>query len=73
MSSVVAVLSRYEGNAKWISKHYEELKKKFRAKSVDGTIRNLTMQAQGIPRSKFGAHSEMKPFTSEDEAKGHEL
>ena len=51
----------------------EELKKKFRAKSVDGTIRNLTMQAQGIPRSKFGAHSEMKPFTSEDEAKGHEL
>jgi len=30
MSSVVAVLSRYEENAKWISKHYEELKKKFR-------------------------------------------
>jgi di/tricarboxylate transporter len=28
MSSVVAVLSRYEENAKWISKHYEELKKK---------------------------------------------
>lgn len=30
MSSVVAVLSRYEENAKWISRHYEELKKKFR-------------------------------------------
>lgn len=30
MSSVVAVLSRFEENAKWISKHYEELKKKFR-------------------------------------------
>ncbi len=30
MSSVVAVLSRYEKNAKWISRHYEELKKKFR-------------------------------------------
>jgi len=30
MSSVVAVLSRYEENAKWISKRYEELKKKFR-------------------------------------------
>ena len=30
MSSVVAVLSRYEENAKWISKHYEEFKKKFR-------------------------------------------
>jgi len=30
MSSIVAVLSRYEENAKWISKHYEELKDKFR-------------------------------------------
>lgn len=30
MSSVVAVLSKYEENAKWISKHYEELKKKCR-------------------------------------------
>jgi Zn-finger nucleic acid-binding protein len=30
MSSVVAVLSRYEENAKWISRHYGELKKKFR-------------------------------------------
>jgi len=29
MESVVAVLSRYEENAKWISRHYEELKKKF--------------------------------------------
>jgi hypothetical protein len=27
MDSVVAVLSRYEENAKWISKHYNELKK----------------------------------------------
>jgi len=30
MSSVIAVLSRYEENAKWISRHYEELKKKIR-------------------------------------------
>jgi ribosomal protein L20 len=30
MSSVVAILSRYEENTKWVSKHYEELKKKFR-------------------------------------------
>lgn len=29
MSSVVAVLSRYEENAKWISRHYEELKRKY--------------------------------------------
>lgn len=30
MESVVAMLSRYEENVKWISKHYEELKKRFR-------------------------------------------
>ena len=30
MESVVAVLSRYEENAKWISKHYEKLKPKYR-------------------------------------------
>ncbi len=29
MSSVVAVLSKYEENAKWVSRHYEELKKKY--------------------------------------------
>jgi len=34
MSSVVAVLSRYEENAKWISKYYEGLKKKFRDKWI---------------------------------------
>ncbi len=30
MESVVAMLSRYEENVKWLSKHYEELKKRFR-------------------------------------------
>ncbi|MFP3984962.1 MAG: DUF5678 domain-containing protein [Candidatus Bathyarchaeia archaeon] len=30
MSSAVALISRYEENAKWISEHYEELKKRFR-------------------------------------------
>ena len=29
MGSVVAVLSRYEENAKWVSRHYKELKKKY--------------------------------------------
>jgi len=29
MEPVVAVLSSYEENAKWLGKHYEELKKKF--------------------------------------------
>jgi hypothetical protein len=27
MSSIVAALLRYEENAKWINRHYEELKK----------------------------------------------
>lgn len=30
MESVVAMLSRFEENAKWLSSHYEELKKRFR-------------------------------------------
>jgi len=29
MSSVVAVLLKYEENMKWVSKHYEELKRKY--------------------------------------------
>jgi len=29
MESVLVVLSRYEENVKWISRHYEGLKKKF--------------------------------------------
>ena len=30
MRSVVAVLSEYEDNVRWISKHYDELKKRFK-------------------------------------------
>jgi len=30
MESVVAMLSRFEENAKWLSSHYEELKKRFK-------------------------------------------
>jgi ribosomal protein L20 len=30
MDSVVAILSRYEENAKWISRHYEKLKREYR-------------------------------------------
>ncbi len=30
MESVVAVLSEYEDNVRWISKHYGELKKRFK-------------------------------------------
>ena len=30
IESVVAMLSRFEENAKWLSSHYEELKKRFK-------------------------------------------
>lgn len=51
----------------------EELKRKLQARSIDETIRKLILKVQGVPESKFGAHPEMKPFTSKDEAKTHEL
>ena len=34
MESTVAVLSRYEENAKWLSSNYEELKKQFNGEWV---------------------------------------
>jgi len=51
----------------------EELKRKFKARSIDETIRKLILRVQGVPESKFGAHPQMKSFTSSDEAKEHEL
>jgi hypothetical protein len=51
----------------------EELKAEFGAKSLDEAIRALIRKVKKIPKSKFGAHPEMKPFTSEDEAAFHEL
>lgn len=50
----------------------EELKDELGAKSLDEAIRALIRRVRKIPRSKFGAHPEMKPFTSEDEATFHE-
>ena len=51
----------------------EDLKRKFKARSIDETIRKLILKAQGVPESGFGAHPEMKPFTPRDEARTHEL
>ena len=51
----------------------EELKRKFKARSIDETIRKLIVRVQGVPESKFGAHPQMKPFTSRDEATDHKL
>jgi len=51
----------------------EELKAEFDVKSLDEAIRVLIRKVRKVPKSKFGAHPEMKPFTSEDEATFHEL
>ena len=51
----------------------EELKKKYRAKSMDETVRRLIDKAENIPESMFGAHPKMKQFTPSDEAEFHEL
>ncbi len=59
--------------AKKTVKVLEELKRKYRAKSIDETVRKLISKAENIPDSMFGAHPDMKPFTPRDEAKFHEL
>ena len=51
----------------------EQLKKKYHAKSMDETLRRLISNAESIPDSLFGSHPKMKPFTSRDEARFHEL
>jgi hypothetical protein len=51
----------------------EELKKKYRAKSMDETVRRLIDKAENIPETMFGAHPRMKPFDPGDEAELHEL
>lgn len=51
----------------------EELKRRYKAKSIDETLRKLIGKAENIPDSMFGAHPEIKPFTKADEAKNHEL
>ncbi|MEM3677286.1 MAG: ribbon-helix-helix protein, CopG family [Candidatus Bathyarchaeia archaeon] len=51
----------------------KELKDELGVKSFDEAIRALIRQVRGIPKSKFGAHPDMEPFTAEDEATLHEL
>ncbi len=51
----------------------EELKRRYKAKSIDETLRKLISKAENIPDSMFGAHPKIKPFTKADEAKNHEL
>jgi len=51
----------------------EEMKKKYKAKSADETIRKLIEKAENVPKSMFEAHPKMKKFTESDEAHGHEI
>lgn len=51
----------------------EELKTEFNTHSLDETIQALIRCVRRLPTSKFGAHPEMTPFRSEDEAQSHEL
>ena len=51
----------------------EELKAELGAKSLDEAIQALIRQLRKVPKSKFGAHPKMKPFTQEDEARFHKL
>lgn len=51
----------------------DELKRRYKAKSIDETLRKLINKAESVPDSMFGAHPEMKPFTRADEARAHEL
>ena len=50
----------------------KELKQRYKAKSLDETLRKLIRKAEKIPDSMFGAHPQMKPFTRADETETHE-
>ncbi len=51
----------------------EELKAELGARSLDETIQTIIRQIRKVPKSKFGAHPDMTPFTPKDEARSHEL
>ena len=49
------------------------MKRKYKAKSADETLRKLIEKAENVPESMFGAHPKMKKFTESDEVHGHEI
>lgn len=55
------------------AKLLEEIKHKYKARSMDETIRKLIDKAENVPESMFGAHPKMKSFTRSDESNVHEL
>ena len=48
------------------AKLLDEIKHKYNARSMDGTIRKLIDKAENVPESMFGAHPKMKSFTRSD-------
>ena len=66
MDSVVAVLSEYEDNVRWISKHYDELKKRFKDewiavlnKTVIDHDRQLVRLVERLRRKYSEAYNEI--------------
>jgi len=51
----------------------EELKAELGARSLDEAIQTLIRRIRRVPKSKFGAHPDLTPFTPEDETRSHEL
>ena len=55
------------------AKLLQEIKQKYKAKSLDEAIRKLIEKAENLPETMFGAHPKMKSFTRSDESSVHEL
>jgi len=51
----------------------EELKAELGTHSLDEAIQTLIRQIRKVPKSKFGVHPDMTPFTPKDEGRSHEL
>jgi hypothetical protein len=51
----------------------EEIKEKYKTKSLDETIRKLVEKAENVPETMFGAHPKMRSFKKSDESNVHEL
>ncbi len=48
----------------------KRLKTEFRAESYDAVLRKLIARRSRAPRTMFGAHPKLKPFTHEPEFHG---
>jgi hypothetical protein len=51
----------------------KQMKSKFHAKSIDETVVKLITENEAIPKTRFGAHPNMKSFTRNDRGSFHEV